>query len=261
MKRISQLKDEALATLDGNFGKAALATLGFMAIAIAISVFLNLGRSQADSMSVFNALTTGNYSDLMDVSGASPYATLTQWLINFFFLFPLSVGMVTTYRKLFESKGAENTIFSNFFKYGFGKEYLHIVFVMFIYELLILLIFIPIIAIPVLIMAIAHTTFVTVIGILVILFCIVLVSLMYSQVSLIVLDNPELGPTDVMSRSRHLMNGNKWRFFVLGLSFLGWIVLGIVTLGIGYLWLAPYMSTTQAAFYCEIRDAEKQQPE
>ena len=60
-----------------------------------------------------------------------------------------------------------------------------------------------------------------------------------------------------MRRSRQIMDGNKWRLIVLALSFLGWIILGILTLGIGYLWLIPYMTTTESAFYCDVRDAEK----
>ena len=44
--------------------------------------------------------------------------------------------------------------------------------------------------------------------------------------------------------------------FVLGLSFIGWILLGILTLCIGYLWLIPYIDTTKAAFYCDIKEAQ-----
>ena len=83
------------------------------------------------------------------------------------------------------------------------------------------------------------------------------IGLMYSQITFILVDSPELDIIDTMRRSRTLMNGNKWRYFLLGLSFLGWIILGIFTLGIGYLWLFPYIHTTESAFYCEIRDAEK----
>jgi uncharacterized membrane protein len=41
--------------------------------------------------------------------------------------------------------------------------------------------------------------------------------------------------------------------FWLGLSFIGWILLGVLTLFIGYLWLEPYMYTTFAAFYCDLK--------
>lgn len=51
-----------------------------------------------------------------------------------------------------------------------------------------------------------------------------------------------------------MMNGYKLEFFILKLSFLGWIILGIFTFGILYLWLIPYMNVTEANFYNEIKE-------
>ena len=45
------------------------------------------------------------------------------------------------------------------------------------------------------------------------------------------------------------MDGYKAQLFILNLSFIGWHILSIFTLGIGYLWLTPYISATKAAFY------------
>ena len=55
-----------------------------------------------------------------------------------------------------------------------------------------------------------------------------------------------------MRESKRLMRGNKWRLFCLQLSFLGWLLLGCLTLGIGLLWVYPYQSAAEAAFYLEI---------
>ena len=49
------------------------------------------------------------------------------------------------------------------------------------------------------------------------------------------------------------MRGHKLELFLLRLSFIGWIILGIFTLGILYIWLAPYMSVAQAEFYERIK--------
>lgn len=54
---------------------------------------------------------------------------------------------------------------------------------------------------------------------------------------------------DSITKSRQLMDGFKAQLFFLDLSFIGWHILCIFTLGIGYLWLVPYMSATKAAFY------------
>ena len=54
---------------------------------------------------------------------------------------------------------------------------------------------------------------------------------------------------DAITKSRQLMDGHKGRLFLLDLSFIGWHIVCLFTLGIGYLWLTPYISTTKAAFY------------
>ena len=65
-------------------------------------------------------------------------------------------------------------------------------------------------------------------------------------------ENPSLGINEAIKQSKEMMYGNKWRYFCLGLSFIGWIFLCILTFGIGFLWLNPYVSAAYAAFYDEI---------
>lgn len=67
-------------------------------------------------------------------------------------------------------------------------------------------------------------------------------------------DNPDLSVVDVLRLSRKMMNGHKMQLFKLQLSFLGWALLDVLTLGIGTLWLLPYMMTTMAAFYQDVRE-------
>lgn len=84
----------------------------------------------------------------------------------------------------------------------------------------------------------------------------IIAAISYSQVYFIKLDNPELGFMDVIKKSKDIMNGHKWDYFVLGLSFIGWIIIGIFTLGILYIWLIPYMQVTYANFYNELNKAQ-----
>lgn len=60
--------------------------------------------------------------------------------------------------------------------------------------------------------------------------------------------------TDYITRSRRLMVGNKGRYFVMQLSFLGWWILGSITLGIGFIWIYPYYKLTMANFYRDLVD-------
>lgn len=61
---------------------------------------------------------------------------------------------------------------------------------------------------------------------------------------------------DTITASRRLMDGHKLELFVLHLSFIPWHIAAGLTLGIGYLWLNPYISATTAAFYENIKATE-----
>ena len=75
----------------------------------------------------------------------------------------------------------------------------------------------------------------------------------YSMAYYIKLDHPDYGWNACISASRQLMNGHKWEKFVLDLSFLGWIIVGALCLGVGTLWVTPYMEAANAQFYEYVR--------
>ena len=75
----------------------------------------------------------------------------------------------------------------------------------------------------------------------------------YAMTPFILEENPELSASDAIHRSRMMMRGHKWQLFVLELTFLGWALLCVLTLGIGFLWLTPYQYTSYAHFYEDIK--------
>ncbi len=77
----------------------------------------------------------------------------------------------------------------------------------------------------------------------------------YAMTDYILRDHPELKNNAAIERSMAMMKGHKFDLFYLHLTFIGWALLCIVTLGIGLLWLYPYMLSAQAHFY-EERKAE-----
>lgn len=83
----------------------------------------------------------------------------------------------------------------------------------------------------------------------------------YAMMPFLMAEFPDLGAMDAMRESKRLMQGNKWRLFCLEMSFLGWAFLCMFTLGIGMLWLLPYMASARTAFYLEVtgRSHEQQQ--
>lgn len=84
----------------------------------------------------------------------------------------------------------------------------------------------------------------------------IIAALSYSQIYFILADNPDIGPMEAIDRSKKMMMGNKWKFFCLGLRFFGWMILSVLTLGIGFLWLMPYMTVTFAKFYDDVKNVE-----
>ena len=75
----------------------------------------------------------------------------------------------------------------------------------------------------------------------------------YRLVPYIIKDNPELSASQVITRSRELMDGYKGKAFLLDLSFIGWLLLSIITFGIvGIFWTNPYYESASAAFYLDV---------
>lgn len=68
----------------------------------------------------------------------------------------------------------------------------------------------------------------------------------------LLIDNEDLGAMDSIRQSFALMHGNKGRYFYIQLSFLGLILLCLLSCGIGLLWLMPYMVTTEIFFYMDV---------
>lgn len=75
----------------------------------------------------------------------------------------------------------------------------------------------------------------------------------YSQTFYILLEDKTIAPMDALRKSERMMYGYKAKYFGLCWSFFGWMLLCILTLGIGFLWLAPYMQVSFAKFYEEVK--------
>ena len=86
----------------------------------------------------------------------------------------------------------------------------------------------------------------------------IIASFSYAMTDYILAENPELTASEAIEKSKDMMEGNRWRLFCLEISFIGWELLSILTLGIGNLWLTPYMEAARAAFYREVSGTEKQ---
>lgn len=157
------------------------------------------------------------------------FASAVVLLVNFFLLNPLSVG-----GNRFMTKSVEDVAQVKEIAYGFDHSYKNIVKVMFHMELRIFL-WALVFVIP---------------GI--------VKMYQYYMAPYILAEHPDMDYREVLQTSRDMMEGNKWKTFVLGLSFLLWDIFGALTLGVGeLLYVQPYRQLTFAALYCELKkDAE-----
>lgn len=75
----------------------------------------------------------------------------------------------------------------------------------------------------------------------------------YGLVPFILADNPNIGYRRAVDLSNRMTRGHKFRIFVLDLSFLGWVILGILALFVGVLFVMPYIYATKAELYLALR--------
>lgn len=80
----------------------------------------------------------------------------------------------------------------------------------------------------------------------------IIAALSYALTWYVLVDNPTISAMDAIKKSKELMYGYKAQLFMLGLSFIGWALLCVLTLGIGFFWLFPYVNTSMAVFYAKV---------
>ena len=79
-------------------------------------------------------------------------------------------------------------------------------------------------------------------------------TLSYSMMFYCLGDHPQMGAIKALRMSKVVTKERLGDLFMLGLSFIGWVILGFVSLGLGLLYVIPYMSATYAQTYLWLRD-------
>ena len=173
-------------------------------------------------------VVTGIYSSfsVLNADGTSATLSVLSLLFMFGVMYPLQVGYYCAHRDLIVKGDAE--LVQNTFKITFsnwGRNALGML-LMFVFTFLWALLFI----IPGIIKAFA-----------------------YAMTPYILVDKRELSANQAIDLSKEMMKGHKFDLFWLSLSFIGWILLSILTLGIGLFWLMPYITTSMGAFYEDVK--------
>ena len=203
MKTISEYKDLALQSLEGKWGKSAIAVL--------ITFFIFDGVGMAPSFLFMDDPVIGS---------------ITQFVLTLA-LIPLSWGLIVFFLRLIREEDiAFERLFDGFSQYVriFTAELLKTIYVILWTLLLIIPGFIK--------------------------------RYSYSMTEFILKDHPELNAEQAICMSMRMMQGHKMQLFLLDLSLIGWLLLSLLTLGIGLLFWFPYKYSAHAHFYEDLKELD-----
>jgi uncharacterized membrane protein len=158
------------------------------------------------------------------VTVAAKSIPVAGWIISLLIDGPMSIGLASFALSLSRKRDEELTqIFLGFRKFavGLGAYLLQLIFVI----LWSLLLIVP--------------------GI--------IAALSYSMTYFIISESDSVDALEAITKSKEMMRGNKWKLFCLCFRFFGWALLCILTFGIGYLWLFPYVIVSFARFYDDLK--------
>lgn len=79
-------------------------------------------------------------------------------------------------------------------------------------------------------------------------------SIEYAMTPFIIADEPELGCNEAIEKSMAMMRGHRWQLFKMYLGMIGWMILGVFTCYIAWLWIIPYYQTAYAKFYLALKE-------
>lgn len=203
-----------------DYKNAALAALkGRWAPAVVCTIVFLLASSVLSVFSVLLDVENQQFSFIL-------IASLCSIVVSVFLYSPLTVGYYNTMKEVY-TRGEEKMT-ASMFRIGYGN-------------------------------VIRNGLGMLLMQVFIFLWCLLLLipgiikSFSYALTPFLLVDNPELTPNQALNLSSKMMKGHRFDLFWLILSFIGWIFIGILTLGIAYFWLLPYMYASISAFYEDVR--------
>lgn len=210
------LMEEARESLSGNWGMGVLGYVLYAALSMSISFFV---LAAAGFVGVVSGLAGGNAE--LAATSINVFAQLFQLLIAG----ALTVGFYGYYLGIAQDDEANLELLFVGFRRFWKSLGVYFFYMLFVYLWMLLLIIPGIIA-----------------------------AFRYAMAFFIIADDEDCGPLEAITRSKEMMKGNKWKFFCLNCRFIGWSLLAFFfTLGIGFLWVVPYMQTSLAKFYDDVK--------
>lgn len=234
MKTCSEYRAMARETLDGRWGKMAGFTLVVVLIIMAVSMLFAVPFSVGGIFSGSSWLNNVG-------SGCST-------VVSVLFSIPLQYALYNFFLKMVRREEmSEDSNIGVLFQDFVNNWSIYVVS-----GVLLLLIVIFIIGVAIALILFLPFLLLKGVIVLVMIPILIMVSLTYSLIPFVIRDNPDITPRQVLYTSRMMMRGHQVELFVLQISFIGWALLCIIC-PIGLLWLGPYMYTSYAHFYEDVK--------
>ena len=239
-------KNEARKALAGKWGKGALIALCYSIVEGAISAIQNIGQN------------AGNNTLQLILS-----------ILAFIISVPLSYGLLISFIKL---KRDEEVNTFDFLTEGFSNFSRAWLVALNVFVKMLLPVGIIVLSIILMVTFIAlrgatDNSIFTTLFLLSIILCIIgylwtiVRSFSLFLANYIAYDEPNLSAYECCKKSIEKMKGNRGNYFVLSLSFIGWAFLAVLTLGIGFFWLIPYINVSYVCFYEEVMGKKEENNE
>ncbi len=213
------LKEKAKVAFKGNYSASVVAAIVLVAV-----------TTGAAGASVNININGADSNASAEMAGVAAFVGLIAGLLNVFVFNPLKIGGCSFFKKNNHEKAELGELIS-VFKNNYANSIVTVLLTDIFVVLWSLLLIIP--------------------GI--------VKSYSYAMVPFLLSDNPDLQPMDAIRKSSQMMDGYKWQAFVLDLSFIGWGILSMCTLGIlGIFYVSPYYYQTKAELYEFLKYEEAQ---
>ena len=231
----SEIRKKARECLEGKWGKVALITLLFSIIQLVLSSLTSMFEK------------------------SSPFLSLIINIISLLVNVPLTYGLFSTFVKIKRNEEVSTTNFIDVAFDNFGRSWgiaLRIILKTLVPFIVTIVLFTLIGSMQILrFYSGSGSSFATVILFVAFIFAsiwLTIRTLFYSLSYIAAYENPEMDPKDIINNLQQLSKNNATKLFLLVLSFIGWAILACFTLGIGILWLLPYMYISYVIFYDDI---------
>lgn len=255
-----ELKTRAKTVLSQSYWKSLLAILICSLIGGGISLNINTNSIMTPEFTNIETAIANNFGLF---SGLFSSILVYSLLVMFFITFPFAVGQTRFFN---ESARGNISLKEIFYPFTNGiSNYLNIVKVGFfrllfliLWGMLSLVVLIPIAIITgvVSVISIQNSVF-AIIGLIfavyIALMPMIIKTYEYFFVEYILADEPGIGWREALKKSKEMTHGNKFRIFLLYLSFMGWFLLGFAFLGFGTIFVMPYVNATFTELYLKLK--------